>query len=462
MAQSRAAVILAAGQGTRMRSTQSKVLHSVGGRSMLAWTIETARQAGVDAAVAVYGAHSPAVADRASELGAAVALQDPPLGTGHAVLAAREAIAALQPAPAITCVLYADTPLIQPETVASLCALVEARGGVAVLGFEPDDAGGYGRLILEPNGELARIVEAKDATPDELAVRLCNSGVLAAPTQMLFDLLAQVTNDNAKGEYYLTDIVALARAAGQPAHVQHADAREVLGVNDRVDLARAEAAFQERKRAQVLNAGVTLIDPASVYFAADTDIAADVVVEPHVVFGPGVTVERGSVIKSFSHLEGAHIGVDAQIGPHARLRPGAKIGEAAKVGNFVEIKKTRLGAGAKASHLTYLGDADIGEGANIGAGTITCNYDGRTKARTVIEPGVFIGSNAALVAPVRIGAGAFVAAGSVITDDVPPGALALARGRQTVKLDWPSQRTQTPSDPNPPTAPTPAKTNSEP
>lgn len=443
MTEPRAAVILAAGFGSRMRSQTPKVLHEIGGKTMVAWVVDLARDCGADTPVVVCGAHGPEVAAAAEALGAATAVQDPPLGTGHAVQAAEANLRALQgglTAGGVTVVLYADTPLIRPETVMAAYKAVADGAGVAVIGFEPNDPGAYGRLILDEDGDLARIVEAKDAEPHELAVRLCNSGVIAAQSTLLFDLLAEVTNDNAKGEYYLTDIVGLARAAGRRAVVVHASADEVLGVNDRAGLAAAEAAFQRAKRAQVMADGATLTAPDTVFFSHDTALDADVTVEPHVVFGPGVTVEAGARIAAFSHLEGARVRAGAMIGPYARLRPGADVGPAAKVGNFVEIKKAVLGAGAKVSHLSYIGDASIGAEVNIGAGTITCNYDGFSKHRTEIGAGAFIGSQTALVAPVRVGAGAYTATGSVITEDVADDALALARTRQTQKPGWAAAR----------------------
>ena len=429
----RAAIILAAGKGTRMKSKTVKVLHSVGGKTMLDWAVDLARESGAGRIVTVYGAHSPAVADAAAARGSEVALQDPPLGTGHAVQAAQEAMAG-QAGPVI--VLYADTPLIRAETVERVFASLEAGAAVAVLGFRPDDPAAYGRLITNEAGELERIVEAQDASPEELAVDLVNSGVLAARGDLLFDLLGEVKNDNAKGEYYLTDLVGLARDRGLKAAVVEAEADEVLGVNSRVDLAEAEAAFQQRRRIEAMEAGVTLTAPETVFFAHDTRIAADVVIEPHVVFGPGVTIEEDAVIHAHSHLEGAIVRAGAQAGPFARLRPGAVLGEGAKVGNFVEVKKAQLGEGAKVSHLSYIGDAEVGPGANIGAGTITCNYDGYDKHKTVIGAGAFIGSNTALVAPVRIGEGAYTGSGGVITDDVPDNALALARAEQNTKEGW--------------------------
>lgn len=429
----RAAIILAAGQGTRMKSKTVKVLHAVGGRPMLHWTHDLAGQSGADETVVVYGAHSPAVKDAAVALGAKTALQDPPQGTGHAVAVARDALAGFS---GHAIVLYADTPLITAHTVEKVFAALDAGAAVAVLGFEPEDPAAYGRLITDADGTLDRIVEFKDASAEEREVRLVNSGVLAAPAELLFDLLTEVTNENANGEYYLTDVVGLARGRGLNAVVVRADPDEVLGVNSRADLAQAEAAFQNRMRERAMAAGVTLIAPETVFFAHDTEIARDVVIEPHVVFGPGVSIEEDAIVRAFSHVEGAQIASGASVGPYARLRPGADIGPEAKIGNFVEVKKAQLGKGAKVSHLSYIGDATVGADANIGAGTITCNYDGFDKHLTVIGEGAFIGSNSALVAPVSIGAGAFTGSGAVITKSVPDDALALARGEQVNKDGW--------------------------
>lgn len=433
MSHSRAAIILAAGQGTRMKSKTVKVLHSVGGRPMLDWSVDLARKSGADRIVTVYGAHSPAVKTAAEALGTQTALQDPPKGTGHAVLAAREALADVEGA---AIVLYADTPLITPQTVAKVFAALEDGASVAVLGFEPEDPAAYGRLITDGEGNLDRIVEYKDASEAERAVRLVNSGVLAAPAPLLLELLGEVGNDNANGEYYLTDVVGLARARGLKAVVVKADAGEVLGVNSRGDLAAAEAAFQARMRKQAMADGVTLVAPETVFFSHDTQIARDVIVEPNVVFGPGVKIGEDAVIHAFSHLEGASVAQGASVGPYARLRPGAELGAGAKVGNFVEVKKSQLGEGAKVSHLTYIGDASIGANANIGAGTITCNYDGYDKHRTVVGEGAFIGSNTCLVAPVTVGAGAFTGTGTIVTENVEADALALARTPMTTKSGW--------------------------
>ena len=434
MSRARAAIILAAGQGARMKSELPKVLHRVGGLAMLGWAITAAARLGCARTVMVVGAHAPQVrAHAAKALGeGAVAVQDPPLGTGHAVRAAE---AALKGFAGDVIVLYADTPLLRPET---LEALLAGRAGkaLAVLGFEAADPTGYGRLVLGAGGAVERIVEHKDATEAERAIGLCNSGVLCADAAILFQLLARVGNNNAKGEYYLTDVVGLARADGISTHVVRGEQSEFIGVNSRAELAGAEAAFQARARAAAMDSGVTLIDPASVFFAHDTAIAADVVIEPNVFFGPGVRIAKGARIKAFSHIEGAEIGEDAQIGPFARLRPGAKLGAGVKIGNFVEVKNSSFGPKAQASHLAYIGDAEVGARANLGAGTITCNYDGFEKHKTVIGEDAFIGSNTALVAPVKVGARAYVGSGSVITKEAPDGALAVARAKQRDIPGW--------------------------
>lgn len=429
----RAAIILAAGHGSRMKSKLAKPLHGVGGRSMLDWSLALADAVGADRKVVVWGAHAPAIRDRAEAVGAATALQDPPQGTGDAVSQAADALADFE---GDAIVLYADTPLIQPATIAAVFGAIEDGAAVSVLGFEPDAPGAYGRLIETADGDLDAIVEAKDASADQLAVRLCNSGVLAADARLLFDLLSDVTNDNAKGEYYLTDVVALARQRDLTARAVRADADEVLGVNSRVDLAQAEAAFQARRRREAMLEGVTLTAPNTVHFAHDTVLEPDVIVEPNVVFGPGVIVRAGAVIRAFSHLEGAEVAGGCEVGPYARLRPGAVLESKAKIGNFVEVKKSRIGKGAKANHLAYIGDGDVGANANIGAGTIFCNYDGFFKNKTIVGEGAFIGSNCALVAPVTVGEGAMTGSGSVITRDVPDGALGLGRTEQTTKDGW--------------------------
>lgn len=432
MKSQRAAIILAAGKSTRMKSVRSKVLHHVGGRSMLSWTAALARSVGVDRLICVVGEMNADVCAEAESLGLDIAVQEPQRGTGHAVLCAQDAMDGFE---GNVAVLYADTPLIREATLRDVFETLDATADVAVLGFEPDDPGAYGRLI-EENGELTAIVEAKEATPEQLEVRLCNSGVIAASKADMFSALSRVTDDNAKGEYYLTDIIEILRGDGRKAVAVHADAMEVLGVNSRVDLAIAEQAFQDRTRAVMLENGVTLRDPATTYFSYDTQIAPDAEVGANVVFGPGVSIAAHSVIHPFCHVEGATIGEGVQIGPFARLRPGTDMGNGSKAGNFVETKKAKVGKGSKLNHLSYLGDAVIGENVNIGAGTITCNYDGYNKHVTTIEDGAFIGTNSSLVAPVTIGEGAFLGSGGVITNDVPSGALALARAEQSNKEGW--------------------------
>lgn len=435
MSGKRAAIILAAGQGTRMKSELPKVLHTVGGRPMIDWAIAVAEGVGAERIVVVSGAHAPGVGEHvAKKLGQnAVAIQDPPLGTAHAVRAAE---AALQGFSGDVVVLYADAPLVCADKVGELFELRAARGGLAVLGFEADDPTGYGRLVTAPDGAVSRIVEEKDATAEERAIALCNSGVLCANAAELFQHLSKVTNNNAKREFYLTDVIGLARAAGAPTHVVIEDEADALGVNSRVELAEAEAAFQHRRRRAFMEAGVTLIDPASVFFSFDTEIEPDVVIEPNVFFGLGVKVAKGAIIHANCHFVGAEIGPNAEVGPFARFRPGAKLGKKVKIGNFVEVKNATFGEGAKASHLTYVGDADVGARANLGCGTVTCNYDGFEKFRTVIGEDAFIGTDTSLVAPVTVGARAYTASGSVITEDVPEGALGVARGRQRNVDGW--------------------------
>jgi bifunctional UDP-N-acetylglucosamine pyrophosphorylase/glucosamine-1-phosphate N-acetyltransferase len=430
----RAAVILAAGQGTRMKSPTPKVLHQVAGRSLVDRAIDAVQALGCDPVVVVVGAHSPEVGARvAARLGpSAVAVQDPPLGTAHAVLAARAALQGLDGDVVIT---NGDHPLQGPAEMAPLLDLREAGADIAVLGFEAADPAAYGRLILD--GErLLKVVEAKEATPEELKVTACNTNVIAAPAALLLELLSQVRNDNAKGEYYLTDIFALAAGRGLDVRVAFAPEEAVMGVNSQVELAEAEAVWQRRRRRELLEAGVAMPAPDTVHFAWDSKVGAGAVIEPYVVFGPGVEVQGGAVIRAFSHLEGAVVRPGAIVGPYARLRPGADIGEEAHIGNFVEVKKVKVGRGAKANHLTYLGDGTVGEKANIGAGTIFCNYDGFDKHETHVGAGAFIGSDTALVAPVRVGDGAYTGSGSVITRDVAPDSLALARGQQVEKPGW--------------------------
>jgi len=423
-------VILAAGQGTRMNSDLPKVLHPVAGAALLHHAMRSAASLEPEHTVIVAGHGADQVKASAEEHSpeAKTVLQDEQLGTGHAVLQARPE---LQDFEGDLLVLYGDTPFIRPETLAKMAA-ARATADLVVLGFNAADPGRYGRLITQGDS-LDRIVEFKDASPEERAVKLCNSGVMMAKASALFTLLDQISNDNAAGEYYLTDCIALARQSGQSAQVVICDEAETLGVNSRLDLAAAEAAFQDRARKELLENGVTLAAPDSIYLSYDTVIGRDATIEQNVVFGPGASVESGALIRAFSHLEGCHVAKGAVVGPYARLRPGAELAEAAKVGNFVEIKNAEVGEGAKINHLSYVGDAAVGAKANLGAGTITCNYDGVMKHRTDIGAGAFIGSNTMLVAPVRIGAQAMTGSGSVITEDVDDGDLALARAKQVNK-----------------------------
>ena len=431
----RAAVILAAGQGTRMKSATPKVLHKVGGRALLDRVIDTVEATGCERIVVVVGAGPSAVRDLVvRRLGeGALAVQDPPLGTGHAVMAAREALGDFQGDVLVT---NGDCPLLAPADLEPLFELRAAGADLALLGFEPVDALLYGRMMMTALGEVSRIVEPKDASPAELAVKTCYAGMLCADKARLFGWLDRTTNDNAKGEYYLTQIVALAaedKAATRAAIVPES---AVMGCDTPMQLAQAERIFQDRRRADFLADGVAMPAPDTVHLAYDTQIAAGATVEQFVVFAPGVTVETGAVIRAFSHLEGAVVRANALIGPYARLRPGADIGEDAHIGNFVEVKKVTIGKGAKANHLSYLGDGTVGAGANIGAGTIFCNYDGFDKWETHVGEGAFIGSNTAIVAPRTIGAGAMTGSGSVITRDVPADALALERAPQETKEGW--------------------------
>ena len=423
-------VILAAGQGTRMNSDLPKVLHPVAGTALLHHAMRSAASLEPEHTVIVAGHGADQVKTCAEEHSpeAKTVLQLEQLGTAHAVLQARPE---LQDFDGDILVLYGDTPFIRPETLAKMTE-ARAMADLVVLGFNAADPGRYGRLITQGNS-LERIVEFKDANAEERAITLCNSGVMLAKASGLFALLDQVSNDNAAGEYYLTDCIALAQQSGQSAQVVICDEAETLGVNSRIDLAAAEAAFQDRARNDLLENGVTMAAPESVYLSYDTVIGRDATIEQNVVFGPGVTVESGALIRAFSHLEGCHVAKGAVVGPYARLRPGTELAAAAKVGNFVEIKNAEVGEGAKINHLSYVGDAAVGAKANLGAGTITCNYDGVMKHRTEIGDGAFIGSNTMLVAPVRIGAQAMTGSGSVITEDVAEGDLALARAKQVNK-----------------------------
>ncbi|MDX3910348.1 MAG: bifunctional UDP-N-acetylglucosamine diphosphorylase/glucosamine-1-phosphate N-acetyltransferase GlmU [Sphingobium sp.] len=427
-----AAIILAAGQGTRMKSAKHKVLHPVAGRPMLLHLLASLSDLKPERQVVVVGAGREQVEAAVAGSGVAIAVQGEQLGTGHAVAQAHDALAGFV---GDVLILYGDVPLISSATMRALLDRLN-RGDdprAVVLGFRPEEPGAYGRIIADGQGIIEKMVEYKDATEAERAVTLCNSGLMATRSTDLFVLLDKIDNANAAGEYYLPDIIML---PGQKSAVVETDSFEVAGVNSRIELAQVEAAWQAQRRIAAMRDGVTLVAPETVFFAHDTVLGRDVVVEPHVVFGPGVVVEDDVTIHAFSHLEGATVRRGAEIGPYARLRPAADIGVNAKVGNFVEVKKATLGEGAKANHLSYIGDANVGAGANIGAGTITCNYDGYLKYRTEIGAGAFIGSNSALVAPVSIGAGAIVGAGSVVTRDVAAGDLALARGSQEARSGW--------------------------
>ncbi len=424
-------IILAAGQGTRMNSDLPKVLHHVAGAPLLAHAMQAGAAVDPDQIVVVAGVGlaEVAVAAQAQDVRVAVVEQAEQQGTAHAVSMAAPLL--LAGTPGDTIVLYADTPFIRPETLQAMLA-ARQQHAVVVLGFHAADPGRYGRLVTE-GPLLRRIVEYKDATDAQRTIALCNSGVICASTQTLFDLVAAVGNENAAGEYYLTDIVELAWARGLSATFVTCPEAETLGVNSRADLAAAEFAFQSRARAEALDNGVTLTAPDTVFFAFDTVVGRDAVIGPNVVFGPGVTIESGAEVRAFCHLEGCHISRGAVVGPFARLRPGTELAEDVRIGNFVEVKNAIVDRGAKINHLTYIGDAHIGEAANIGAGTVTCNYDGVNKHRTDIGARAFIGSNTMLVAPVSIGAGAYTATGSVISDNVPADALAIARAKQVVK-----------------------------
>jgi bifunctional UDP-N-acetylglucosamine pyrophosphorylase/glucosamine-1-phosphate N-acetyltransferase len=423
-------IVLAAGMGTRMNSELPKVLHRLGGVPMLHHALAAGRALDSARVVVVTGHGADAVAKAAEDFDKAVAcvVQDPQLGTAHAVA---QAAPLLADAGGEAVVLYGDTPFVRGETLQAMLD-ARARHAVVILGFEARDPGRYGRLVVQGD-QLLRIVEWKDATEAERAIPLCNSGVVAAEAKTLFHLVAKVGNQNASGEYYLTDIVELARAEGLSVGFVTCPESETLGINTRAQLAEAEAAFQSAKRAEALEIGVTLTAPETVFFALDTFIGRDAFVGPNVIFGPRVTVESGAEILGFCHLEGCHISRGATVGPFARLRPGTELAEDVHVGNFVEIKNAILDEGVKVGHLTYLGDAHVGEFTNIGAGTVTCNYDGVMKHRTEIGRNVFIGSDTMLVAPVTVGDRAMTASGSVITADVPANALAIARARQEVK-----------------------------
>ena len=430
------AIVLAAGKGTRMKSELPKVMHRLAGATLLAHVLQAAKAAGIDGIAVVVGPGMEEVGAAASALVSKlqVFVQAKQQGTADAVKAAREAF---EDFPGHVLILYGDTPLLRPETLARVRGELEAGADLVVIGFEAEDPTDYGRLLLDDRGRLAAIREEKDASEEERALTLCNSGIMAfRSSKTLLGLLGRIGNDNAKGEFYLTDAVALARGDRLETRMALSEQEEVLGVNSRAELAEAEAAMQRRLRAEIMANGATLVAPETVFFSHDTRVGKDVTIEPHVVFGRGVVIEDGATIRGFCHIEGARIGPGAVVGPFARLRPGASLAKDAHIGNFVEIKQAEIAEGAKVNHLTYIGDASVGAGANVGAGTITCNYDGFAKHRTEIGAGAFIGSNSSLVAPVKIGEGAYIGSGSVISKDVAPDALALTRSPQEERKGW--------------------------
>ncbi|MBX7460657.1 bifunctional UDP-N-acetylglucosamine diphosphorylase/glucosamine-1-phosphate N-acetyltransferase GlmU [Qipengyuania huizhouensis] len=430
-----AVVILAAGKGSRLKSKLHKVLHNIAGRPIIEHLMAQVQILEPAKTIVIVGDEREQVIDQVSDRAICV-VQEPQLGTGHAVAQAKDELAGFE---GDVIMLLGDAPFITAKTIIGMLERLRAHDepAVVVLGFEPEDALQYGRVITHSDMTIEKMVEFKDANEAERATRLCNSGLMAARSKDLFDLLERVDNDNAQGEYYLPDIVNVAVREGHTCAAVVADKpEEVLGINSRKELAAAEHQWQELRREEALENGVTLKAPDTVFFSYDTELATDVTIEPNVVFGPGVKVERGARIRAFSHLEGAHVGEDCEVGPYARLRPGAVMEKASKVGNFVEMKKATLGEGAKANHLSYLGDAFVGAGANIGAGTITCNYDGYFKHQTRIGERAFIGSNSSLIAPVSIGADAIVAAGSAVSRDVAAGELRMVRAEQLVKPGW--------------------------
>ena len=428
------AIVLAAGEGTRMRSSRPKVLHPLGGRSLLAHALEATRNSGATGTAVVVGPNAEAVAAEAKRVmpEAEIFVQADRRGSAHAVLAARSAIARNHDD---VLVIFADTPLVRSETLRRMRNALAQDASVVVLGFRARDPTGYGRILMQ-GGEILAIREELDASAAERRIDLCNAGLMAFAGATALTILDRIGNDNRKGEFYLTDAIAIAHAMGRKAVVIETKEDEVRGINTKAQLAETEAVLQQRLRNEALEAGVTMIAPETVFLSSDTVFGRDVVVEPFVVFGPGVVVEDNAVIRSFSHLDGARVGKGASVGPYARLRPGARLEADVHIGNFVEVKEALIETGAKANHLSYIGDATVGAGANVGAGTITCNYDGVAKHRTEIGKKAFIGSNSALVAPVKVGDGAYIGSGSVITQDVPPDALAVARGRQAIKEGW--------------------------
>jgi bifunctional UDP-N-acetylglucosamine pyrophosphorylase/glucosamine-1-phosphate N-acetyltransferase len=428
-------IVLAAGMGTRMRSDTHKVLHPIAGKPMLMHLLHTVEGLGAEERVVVVGKGRDQLEEALNGRGVKIAHQAEQKGTAHAVQQAERALAGFD---GNIIILYGDTPFVAAETLTEMLQRLDGQDApaIVVLASSPDDPKAYGRVILGQGDTIAKMVEFKDATEAERAVRLCNSGMMAVRAADLWRWLAEVGNDNAAGEYYLPDVVMIAAREGRSSVVVEADSWQTAGVNSRAELAHLELDWQRRRREEALEQGATLVDPESVWFSHDTRLGRDCTIEPHVVFGPGVVIDEGATIRAFCHIEGATIAGGCEVGPFARLRPGAVLEQGAKAGNFVEVKKARLGAGAKANHLSYIGDADVGARANIGAGTITCNYDGFGKYQTAIGEGAFIGSNTALVAPVSVGEGAIVGAGSVITKDVAADELAVARGEQRGMAGW--------------------------
>lgn len=428
-----AVIVLAAGKGTRMKSDLHKVLHPIAGHPMLLHLLSSLGEVGLDRQVIVAGDRREQIEAALGGSGAEVVVQEPQLGTAHAALMAKEALADFS---GLVLVCFGDVPFLSAATVRRLCGALTGGAKVAVLGFRPADTAAYGRIIADGDGTVRKMVEHKDASAEERAVNLCNSGVIVAHSDDMWRLLEAVGNDNAAGEFYLPDVATNAIAEGARVVVVETDEAEVMGINSRAELAEAEARWQQRRRRLAMDEGASLIAPETVWFAWDTQLGRDVLIEPNVFFGPGVRVADGAKIRANCHIEGASLGAGVEVGPFARLRPGTVLEEKAKIGNFVEVKKATMGKGAKANHLTYIGDAEVGAGANIGAGTITCNYDGYFKYKTIIGERAFIGSNSSLVAPVKIGADAIVGAGSAVTRDVAAGELRIVRGEQLVKPGW--------------------------
>ena len=439
-----AAIILAAGQGARLNSALPKPLHQVGGRPMLAWLLDATKAAGANRVITVLPKDSKSIVNWLDEQESCI--QDPPKGTGHAVMAAREKLANFY---GVVLIIFADTPLITANSLARLAASITKGADVSVLGFEASNPAGYGRLVTGKNKRLKKIIEQNDASDAERAIKLVNGGVMAVRCPLLFDLLDKVKQDNVKNEFYLTDIIQIANTKNLSVTYQTTVENEIVGVNTRQDLAYIESILQDRLRKSAMNQGVTLQAPETVFLSADTNFGRDVIIEPHVVIGAGTTIGEGSIIKSFTYIEGSALGAGCVIGPYARLRPGTSAGDSVKIGNFVETKNSSIGADTKANHLSYIGDTTIGIGANIGAGTITCNYDGFGKFKTLIGDKASIGSNTALVAPVTIGAGAIIGAGSTITADVPSDAIATSRSALDVRHDAATRyRSSRSSDPH--------------